>query len=153
MSVVRNITKRGRYKVYELRNLHCLLSRYSDAVRTGRPGFDAQHCTIFLFFCTASRPALEPTQRLIQSPPRKAALLHTSPWFQLCVLFILGWQFAPCSSDWGQMQVAICLPSYKGRPFCRRIFVSRGYVKWCPLIGSVPPKRQRSCSHSSGVKT
>jgi hypothetical protein len=55
-----------------------LRSRYSDGLRSERPGFDSRHCKIFLF-STASRPALGPTQPPIQwvrgplSPGPKAA--------------------------------------------------------------------------------
>jgi hypothetical protein len=44
------------------------LSRYSDRLRTGRPGFDSRQCKIFLF-STASRPALGPTQPPVQWVP------------------------------------------------------------------------------------
>jgi hypothetical protein len=41
------------------------LSRYSDGLRTGRPGFDSRHGKIFPF-STASRPAVGPSQPPIQ---------------------------------------------------------------------------------------
>jgi hypothetical protein len=47
----------------QLRSL--FLSRNSDVLRAGRPGFDSRQCKIFLF-STASTPTLGPTQSPIQ---------------------------------------------------------------------------------------
>jgi hypothetical protein len=45
------------------------LSRYSDGLRPGRPGFDSWQEQVILLFSTASRPALGPTQPPIQWVP------------------------------------------------------------------------------------
>jgi hypothetical protein len=45
------------------------LSRYSDGLWAGRPGFDSRQRKEILLYFTASRPALGPTQPPIQWVP------------------------------------------------------------------------------------
>jgi hypothetical protein len=49
------------------------LSRYSDELQAGRPGFDSRQCKIFLI-STASTPTLGPTQPPIQWVPEALSL-------------------------------------------------------------------------------
>jgi hypothetical protein len=47
-------------------NFILVLSRYSDGIRTGRPGFDSRQGMRYFLFSTASIPVLRPTQPPIQ---------------------------------------------------------------------------------------